>query len=1157
MKVKVQGRNIELSENDDLDSFLVKVGYNFEVLPKYLYVDEDIELKDKEEIDVDNILDIAKGSRVKKAGYTFSDFLSLLGDRFLDLDNEEKVKIFLSFKEKIDDENILYFLKFDINKFPGVEDFDVEKFLKEEKKSFLNDIEVKTKEMLRMTNFEKSIKKIKGKYISDFEEEKTKYLIKTDLIDVSIFQIFDDILTNKMIPFVSLNNFYKLFREFKIPIDFVSTKYNVISGKIYNKLNYKNIDYFNDKKSFEANFDDFLIYYTGKNLMIEIEANTKNLKEKDLKERLFAIFNSLEIEIINIKKVEIKGIAYISNTSFDKFILEDLIETDNLFIYFLSMDESVKTSKSKTGVYVYFYDKLKPNYGEVVANLIPKEVEVYDLEMRNKDRKYFEIGSDYIRVKITSAKDIDSVNYFLEILSKLMTVYDEKQNEVKNFYKKYIPNFAEKEKKEKKKIDIRLKSINPDLFVSEYARQCTNQVIILEDNDKKFKGEVMTFPKSPEEGPQFNYICKDKKYPYPGLQINKLVNNDIYPYIPCCFAKDQKKDSIYLKYFEGIEKEEVEEKITRLIESNKMVNESLGTLPKNLDNLFTVFDDNYTYVRQGVGKDVNTFLNAILQVTNKLPSGKNERLAYTKNKRNELAKSDLIQVCKQECYDMTMDQIKKYLLSDNYFDPKLFIRLVEEYFNVNIFLFTRKFGENDAEMILPRHSNGYFYFNKKEERKNILIYEHLGIDSDIAKFPVCEILCAVDKSDPKQESENIFPSNFQLIKKVNESYVLLANQYFTLNIKNQAIPEIPFTVENQFIDQFGKTRAIRIKLGNKRLNLFCSPLPPLKAKLLTIGNFIEKYSNEDVKLILDKINIKDYIQIVNNKNKVIQISFNYNLVKYSIKCNNLNVDNNKEKIISNSYLDIEEESELDKFTHNKLVATLLKENFIWQYSKFLNKMNKEHTLNFLKKFVDEKTIIDPDYDYSLVEKNLKFEQDLPIYKNNKLVIDSEDTLKSLIFITRRYIQRYSESFYNYYNFVYQQNFYQDISDFDHFPEQELFYSKEDVVDYLELPQVDDNLNSKIILNYNQPYFLKVNGILFLAQEVDSLSQAISKSYNFYKNGYNSEDDLSLKSDGYTIYITNSPGNFVKSVVKGKDENNVNIILYKYEGENRYISLMKV
>ena len=102
-------------------------------------------------------------------------------------------------------------------------------------------------------------------------------------------------------------------------------------------------------------------------------------------------------------------------------------------------------------------------------------------------------------------------------------------------------------------------------------------------------------------------------------------------------------------------------------------------------------------------------------------------------------------------YDYTIDEIiKKIEDPEEYFDPKLFIHLLEIHFNCNIFLFSR---ENNGQIIIPR--NMQCYYKMKNKNRCIFIFEHLGSRADDATYPQCELIIK-QINEFRKDTENIF-----------------------------------------------------------------------------------------------------------------------------------------------------------------------------------------------------------------------------------------------------------------------------------------------------------------------------------------------------------------------------------------------------------------
>ena len=74
----------------------------------------------------------------------------------------------------------------------------------------------------------------------------------------------------------------------------------------------------------------------------------------------------------------------------------------------------------------------------------------------------FPYGSDYVRVKITKADNMTSVELFQNIFSKLMYIYNIQYKKIVTFYRKFLPKFG-KELKEPKTGKSKAQDIAPEV----------------------------------------------------------------------------------------------------------------------------------------------------------------------------------------------------------------------------------------------------------------------------------------------------------------------------------------------------------------------------------------------------------------------------------------------------------------------------------------------------------------------------------------------------------------------------------------------------------------------------------------------------------------------------------------------------------------------
>src|SRR5690606_13769970 len=177
-------------------------------------------------------------------------------------------------------------------------------------------------------------------------------------------------------------------------------------------------------------------------------------------------------------------------------------------------------------------------------------------------------------------------------------------------------------------------------------------------------------------------------------------------------------------YSEGIV--EQSEQI-RMITTDKPLNPKFfGILPESINNLLTAINIEKAYARHGVSITKDSFLDCIsLAIENKIT-------------RENVLRSVNLTLCLQENPGMTLYDIRLMIENKNvYFDPRRYIKLVENLVGVNIYLF------DSNGIALPYHVHGYYKY-KNNVRRSIFIYEH----KDIRR---CELIAAWDTESEEYE----------------------------------------------------------------------------------------------------------------------------------------------------------------------------------------------------------------------------------------------------------------------------------------------------------------------------------------------------------------------------------------------------------------------
>ena len=298
---------------------------------------------------------------------------------------------------------------------------------------------------------------------TEFELEKVHFEFALNIVDISLSELFNQIILVSGVPIASCNGMYKILKDFVPPSkDWLPEYEDIIILKICQKADVataKEIDYTNvlvaiDKGKLVAKMD------------INIGQTGIFLSRTKLIERFISVLRGFDkIEYGDLTETKVNGVFYIPHHDFNKFIFSDITMNEPLFSELASIDESEKASKKKNSVYWHF-DHSKT--GLVTANITGKTSEQGDAVLRGKDVKnMFPYGSKYIRVKISSADSTEAVAEFQKLFVRLLGVYDINYPEILTFYKKYIPTFGKdvKAKKIEDKQMFKLKNIAPEVFI--------------------------------------------------------------------------------------------------------------------------------------------------------------------------------------------------------------------------------------------------------------------------------------------------------------------------------------------------------------------------------------------------------------------------------------------------------------------------------------------------------------------------------------------------------------------------------------------------------------------------------------------------------------------------------------------------------------------
>ena len=1027
--------------------------------------------------------------------------------------------------------------------------------------------------------FDKVSKKIP---YTAFEQESVTFEFSLDLTNITIMEIFNHVRLNTGVPFATIHNFFKILNDFNPP-DTWSDSIN--NGIIFKVLQKKIMD-----RSKHEDYAKGLLVVDGEpgkeNVVVEMSLLTSgNLLQRDemIKRFLTSIYGLGDIDVKNIAEKSIKGSFYFPNHSLNKYIFADLLMNDELFSSMMSIDEREKTTKKKESIYIHFYNS---KIGKLTANITEKISVRNDSDLRGKDvNRDFKFGTTYIRIKIVIAENIQAVLIFQDLFSKLLAIYDQEYPAIMAFYEKFTVMTEKKKGKTQTipKTRITNKDIAPEVFVSGYSQRCGFPPTIIDDNDlealeyaRKKGRQIMRYPRDDDEQkddkmfPSRNYVCNDNKSRFPGLHENPFEkNNDIVPYLPCCFKKNKNvPNSLYRQYFYGEKpKEKTVANQQDLITSKKFAPaDRYGTLPDNLNKMFDIFDydEDYIYVRKGVHDEKSSFLECVMEgmyrETGILDSA--DREEFIAKKRNELATAANAAACSQEMYDYTLSEIIDIIRDPNiYMEPSLFSSLLEQHFNCNIFVFSR--SNNNTSLIIPRHIHSY-YKNKQENAKCIFIYEHKGSPVDKKKGIRCELIVKWMKTD-KHDVSYYYPYNSNVSKGVRDVYMSMIKSYALKNeIVESSIPKIKDTEKVKFIEQgldsYGKCRMLRFSIDSSVVTILTDPLQPFIIPVVI--NWVATKTRKETAINLAKaIKIQITSQCIRN-GVLKEIYGKFGGVNITIPViDSTKIDGLPEKndkiIIQTST-----SSALTNYNEYKKLSRYVVEYMLWLFSKYLQEGGKKTpSLETIDSFVKNKLKIVPDFEYGKVKTI--FSETSGVMEEGKLVVKSEETLKRLVYTLRLSLRRFREKIEKYHESKTIENFYLDVTDFDQYPRQVILYGKDSIDKWNNEKNNNHIIYDSVQLDLNVPYFFKnanvKAGTVFLAQNTPTLQKAMEIGETWAKSGFNIDGEANgdgVASFEFKLYRYINSKNIVLYNVEG-DPNSfkIRVLGWKFEGVSSFAVLL--
>jgi len=1043
-------------------------------------------------------------------------------------------------------------------------------------------------------NYERNIKDELDKLIKTNNEEKkfrieynnytpvetSNFLQDSIIIEYKItinldpLDAFNNLKLNKIIPFCRLQNvdqvYYKILKDFTFPKQWLTGEstitFKLESTKQKDDWGTATINYLNMEESGSP--------YTAIMTIESTLGTSKELQEEEIRKNILNLFTDTVINIVERTEKGIKGIFAVPDVKLSRDVFLDLITNEKLVSHYLYVDETRDLSSEKGVLYLYFAvgDNTEDVLTVFLSDRIVSRNDPYYL---NKEMLLF---TPYLNVRVSRALNLNQINNFKEAFAIILDVYRKKFDSISDLYNKFIPGFKSANFINKKKIaDVKnikeLQLLDSELFVHGYPTKCEKKKqpipIKKEDIPKMGKKQVLNYPK----GSDNYFVCGDKEYKYPGLIKNKLDNNDKFDYLPCCYKVNQtignKNLNIYLKNL-TVEKTKTSNIVTRMaVEDGK-----LGYLPKNIHYILqNNLKKDEEFLRYGVPIGNNSFIHVVLLALDPNYEKTFNKKDYVQDFRNNLAGENMSTVI-QQLYDVNSVDFVKDLMDNNViFDSKLYIGLLENYFNCNIIVFIKSEEEPNGTFEIPRYTQGYLYNKLTSEKPTVLVYKHFGSRSDNLQTEHCELIIKRYKKTIMWHfnDNNLIRKIYSYFLRSYQLYQIGLNRYTPISNIDQDFPEI----KSQIVDRYGKCRGF---IFPQNIYLNTSPIIPSYNIPIDSHENVEqnRASQQDVLQFINKHKLQIIAQDVLD-NKVIGFTINIKDIPYAyIPCQPSTIlsEYPQRKHLGFSTPtsdDILEYSVLNRKIADFLMQLLLYSFSIWynneikkeNYKKQFDGYEKESLaikqnkikvliMSMVEIFLSTKITVIPKHDYLVKNLPRRLTINNSFFVNDKLVADSIETKNRLGFYLRFMIDKNRLLVLEYYKQLFLNNYYTFTADFKSSKDELVFIGDLSISNWLASQDFGINNETYSVPNMSlkEPFFFTHwalnNNFPILIQNVKNgdFKRALAVAANYINNGINiGYDAKPIKSIPFASYFFQD-----RLLMRDGDENSP-VKLWRFSNNN--------
>ena len=691
-------------------------------------------------------------------------------------------------------------------------------------------------------------------------------------------EIFDNCIPDSNISLiVYLNNFG--VKYYKVYTGNIYNKVYIADSADMNYLNQYNVNMKENNSIYFVNwYDEKDKINKGSYKLIQFDLNKNrifldldNEYEKSIKKNFQKVCNNLNLNFESEYIINTDFSVYFYGIELDYASFTDFISTNKIMKEYFYLKET-NTISAKKDFYKLYYRRTdnSENINIVLKQENPDENMIYyNSNGTTETRKNQKI------IKVTIQKVRNEMKSFVLILSKMLAYYNSIKTDIEQFYDRFlflgISDLSRRssvnsetsevsttsvlsnisilsEGKEIRKQAI-LKNFHPFFGSGGYARSCQSSArvqptIVPQDqiNDwtsRTFydrRGEhnrqVLEFTlKATDNLPEQKIFfgCDNPEANYPYYKPNNGVNNKIYPVVPCCGKTESKAKSELDKLQELKGKEQKTTILSKDHGSIKVGSE--GYIPGFLLNFLRRYNGkDETFIRYGIIEGINSLVHAALYAVN--DTRYNDTRTSTENKehlaniyRNEMIHTLNLSVCKQECYDKTEFEIKNELVNRATLDPLLHYRLIEERFNLNVFIF------DESGILIPRNKTVHLH-RFVAERKCLLIFRTLN------PFQCCIIVSGKNRLFPLEMNTLLYTALTNVSVNLELNYTGFYKNFHNLALDGLRNLNPELKLDSQLIDVDGKLRVVNAMYNSLIFQICVPSTQPLNLKIDTYKNIL-------------------------------------------------------------------------------------------------------------------------------------------------------------------------------------------------------------------------------------------------------------------------------------------------------------------------------